>query len=365
METVRVQLGDRSYDVVVYFDLLSDLPEMLRDRDLGRANVAVITSPIVGGYYYETVHDALADAGAENVARFDVPDGECNKSLEMFCDAVSWLAGFAPDPSIEPVVLTLGGGVVGDLGGFAAACFRRGVPYVQVPTTLLAAVDSSVGGKTAVNLPEGKNLVGAFYQPRLVCLDLETFSTLPLREIRAGMGEVIKYGVALDADLFHYLEESMDDLMDLDEGTLMKVVTACVQLKADVVARDELDRSGVRICLNFGHTLGHAIETACGGSLSHGECVSLGMMAAVSMSVDTGICDSEVPERLEVLLERAELPVHYEGLHVDDVLDIMQHDKKFVSGRNRFVLLTDVGEWTEETDVPASVVRKAAESVLA
>jgi 3-dehydroquinate synthase len=235
---------------------------------------------------------------------------------------------------------------------------------VQVPTTLLAAVDSSVGGKTAVNLPEGKNLVGAFYQPRLVYVDLGTFRTLPEREIRSGLGEVIKYGACLDADLFHFLEESIEDLGALDPGALMRVVPTCVTLKADVVRRDERDREHVRICLNFGHTLGHAVEKAAAGRLTHGEAVAVGMVAAARMSVECGLCSPDVAERLEQLILRAGLPAHADGLDLDRALAFMAHDKKFVTGRNRFVLLTDIGEWVEREGVPADVVRSAAESVL-
>ncbi|KPK63647.1 MAG: hypothetical protein AMK73_05005, partial [Planctomycetes bacterium SM23_32] len=239
-----------------------------------------------------------------------------------------------------------------------------GVPYVQAPTTLLAAVDSSVGGKTAVNLPEGKNLVGAFYQPRLVFMDLGTLRTLGAREVRSGVAEVIKYGAILDADLFQFLEGAIEDVVGLDPGALMRVVPTCVQLKADVVREDERDRAGVRICLNFGHTLGHAIEKAADGRLTHGEAVAVGMAAAAALSVECGLCDPEVGDRLKELIVRAGLPTRAAGLDVDEVLDFMAHDKKFTTGRNRFVLLSDVGQWVEEEGVPTDLVRRvAAEAV--
>jgi 3-dehydroquinate synthase len=364
METVHVELGARSYEVLVDFDFLSDLGETLRKRKLARDNVAVFTSPTIGEHYYETVEDGLLDAGIEHVGRWDIPDGEDNKTLDSFVHAVRWLAQFAPDPSIKPLVVTLGGGVVGDLGGFAAACFRRGVDFVQAPTTLLAAVDSSVGGKTAVNLPEGKNLVGAFHQPRLVFADLGTLRTLPEREILSGVAEIIKHGAALDADLFQYLEESIEDVVGLDPAALLRVVPTNIALKAEVVSRDEREQGGVRICLNFGHTLGHAMERAARGELTHGEAVAVGMIAAARMSVELDLCADEVLTRLEDLIGRAGLPVRAAGLDVDDVMDYMAHDKKFVTGANRFILLTDIGQWISREGVDEELVRDAALEVL-
>jgi 3-dehydroquinate synthase len=365
METVHVELGKRSYDVLMDFDFLADLGEVLKHRGLARASVAVFTSPTIGGHYFEILDEGLREARVEHIGRFDVPDGEESKDLDNFCRAVRWLARFSPDPSVEPLAIALGGGVVGDLAGFAAACFRRGVPYVQAPTTLVAAVDSSVGGKTAVNLPEGKNLVGAFYQPRLVYMDLGTLKTLPKREVRSGVAEIIKYGAILDADLFLFLEHAIEDVIGLDAGALMRVVPTCVQLKADVVGRDERDQGGVRICLNFGHTVGHAIEKSAEGRLTHGESVAVGMLAATGIAVKSGLCPPEVLDRLEGLIVRAELPNCADGLDPERVLAFMAHDKKFVTGRNRFVLPTDIGQWVEQEGVPADLVREVLRPLLA
>jgi 3-dehydroquinate synthase len=364
METVHVELGARGYDVLVDFDWLSGLGETLTKRKLARNNVAVFTSPAIGELYYETVEEGLLDTGIEHVGRWDIPDGEDNKTLENFVSAVRWLAQFAPDPAIKPLVVTLGGGVVGDLGGFAAACFRRGVDFVQAPTTLLAAVDSSVGGKTAVNLPEGKNLVGAFYQPRLVYMDLGTLRTLPEREVLSGVAEIIKHGAALDAGLFQYLEESIEEVVGLEPAALLRIVPANVALKAEVVSRDEREQGGVRICLNFGHTLGHAIEKASQGELAHGEAVAVGMVAAARMSVALDLCSEDVLSRLEGLIARAGLPAKASGLDIDDVMDYMAHDKKFTSGSNVFILLTDIGQWVSREGVDEGLVRDVALGAL-
>ncbi len=364
MSKVHIPLGERSYDILVDFGWLGELGRALRERNIGHDTLAVVTSPRVGGYYYERLAAGLREAGFDHVGRWDLPDGEENKNLENFAAAVRWLADFAPDASVRPAVVALGGGVVGDLAGFAAAAFRRGVPYVQVPTTLLSAVDSSVGGKTAVNLPQGKNLVGAFYQPRLVFMDLDALKTLEARELRSGAAEVIKYGAALDAELFEFLEESVEDLLRLERGALMRVVPACIELKAEVVRRDERDDRHVRICLNFGHTLGHAIERAADGRLRHGEAVAVGMVAAALISARLELCPSAVVERLRALIRRAGLPDRVEGLDVERVLDLMRHDKKFITGENRFVLLTETGRWIERTGVPEAVIHRAAREVI-
>jgi 3-dehydroquinate synthase len=364
METVHVELGGRSYDVLVGCEMLDGLGPELKRRGLARDNVAVFTSPTIGAHYYDTVARSLTEAGVANVGRHDIPDGEANKDLDHFCGAVRWLAQFTPDPSVKPVVVTLGGGVVGDLGGFAAAAFRRGVDFVQVPTTLLAAVDSSVGGKTAVNLPEGKNLVGAFHQPRLVYADVATLRTLAWREVLSGLAEVIKHGAALDAELFAVLEERVEDAADLDPDLLVRLVPWNVRIKAEVVRQDEREERGVRVCLNFGHTLGHAIEKAADGGLTH-EAVAVGMMAAARLSVECGLCSPEVRERIGNVIARAGLPIKAPGLDVARVMGFMAHDKKFVTGRNRFVLLTGIGRWTEREGVPADMVRAAADEVLA
>lgn len=364
MATLKVELGERSYDILIAFDMLPDIGAALEACRLAGGNLAVMTSPTVGALYYEQVAEGLEKVRPAAVGRHDIPDGEENKNPDNLVRAVRWLAEFAPDPSMEPVVLALGGGVVGDLAGFAAASFRRGVPYVQVPTTLLSAVDSSVGGKTAVNLPQGKNLVGAFYQPRLVYIDLATLGTLPAREVRSGVSEIIKYGAILDAEMFVYLEDAVEALSALDRDALMRVVPRCLELKADVVQRDERDRAHVRVCLNFGHTLGHAIEKA-GGELNHGECVAIGMIAAARMSAELGLCGPEVGDRIERLIVRAGLPTQARGVELDRVMACLKHDKKFVTGKNRFVLLTEIGHWTEREDIDAELIRSAARAALA
>lgn len=366
MEKVPVQSGSRPYDILIDCGWLQALGSTLGEYGLLKDNVAVFTSPRIGGLYFEAVQSSLQAAGASRIGRHDIPDGEQNKNFENYGRAVAWLAEFAPRPEIEPLVVNLGGGLVGDLGGFAAATFRRGVPSVQAPTTLLAAVDSSVGGKTAINLPQGKNLLGTFCQPFLVFMDLHVLETLDPREVRSGMAEVIKYGAALDAALFDNVEANLDRLMALDRDVLPGVVRECCRLKADVVGRDEFDKAHVRVCLNFGHTVGHAVETACGYRLTHGECVAIGMGAAAELSARLGLLDRGDADRLRTLVERAGLPTECRelGLSPEAVLEAMRHDKKFVTGSNRFVLLTAIGRWTEREGVPGDLVREAVEQAV-
>lgn len=363
MQTVRIELGERSYDVLIGFSTLPGLGAAMAERGLAGRNVAVVTSPRIGSIYYDDLVKALGEAEPETTARYDIPDGEDHKTLDYFCRTVGWLARFADNPASKPVVIALGGGVVGDLAGFAAASYRRGVPYVQVPTTLLAAVDSSVGGKTAVNMSEGKNLCGAFHQPRLVYVDLATLSTLDPREVRSGLSEVIKYGAILDEDLFGYIEETARVLVKLDPEALMRVVSRCVELKAQIVRNDERE-SGERVSLNFGHTLGHCIEKAAAGRYTHGASVAIGMVAAARISQELGLCDETVVGRICTVLATVGLPTAARNLALENVMSYLAHDKKFVTGRNRFVLLEGIGRWTEREGVPEDVVRQAARSVL-
>ncbi len=317
METIHVPLGKRAYDVLIGFDCLADLGPTLRERDLAQDNIAVFTSAPIAEHYYGPVEEGLRGAGFKHVRLCEVPDGEEAKSLENFVAAVRWLAGFAPDPSVRPLVVTLGGGVIGDLGGFAAACYRRGVPYVQAPTTLLAAVDSSIGGKTAVNLPEGKNLVGAIYQPGLVFMDLATLKTLPERDIRSGLAEVIKYGAILDAGALP-LPGRVHRRADRARQGRPHVRRADVCATEGGHRRQRRDGPGARARLPELRPH-HRPRHREGGrrTADHGECVAVGMVAAARISVWTGLCEEEVLDRLTALLHRAGLPTHAKRIAPD------------------------------------------------
>ena len=368
METVKVHLGtrscDRSYDILIGHSL-ADLGQTLRQRGMA-ADVMVFTSPRIGNLYYARLEAGLREAGFFRIGRHDIPDGEKNKNTAEWEKAINALATFSPSPDSVPLVINLGGGVVGDLGGFAAASFRRGVPYVQVPTTLLADVDCGVGGKVGVNFGQVKNLIGTYYQPKLVFVDLTLLKTLTDREIRSGIAEVIKYGTVCRKELFEYLEENIERLISLDMRMVLRIVRDCYSIKAKIVEEeeDEHDDSGVRIVLNFGHTIGHALEIPAGYEMTHGEAVSIGMVAATEIAIQQGVCEETLLERLKNLLTRAGLPLDAKQFNIplDVVMDTMRHDKKFVHGTNHFVLPVACGQWCEREGIPETLVRGVVEA---
>ena len=340
-ETVRVELGARSYDVVVGLDLLDTLGTRL--ATLGFAGrCGLVTSERVGALYRARVERALALAGFTPVV-VQIPDGEEHKTLATLGRIFDALL----QAGIErrTALVALGGGVVGDVTGFAAASLLRGLPIVQVPTTLLAQVDAAIGGKTAVDHPVGKNLIGAFHQPCLVLADVGVLGTLPRRELLAGLAEVVKYGVIGDAALFAGLERDPDAVLTGDPERLVAVVAACARQKAAVVAADEREERGERAVLNFGHTVGHALEAVTSyGRYLHGEAVAIGMVAAARVSAGLGLCDATTVGRIGGLLARLGLPVAVPAdVPVAALAAAMRADKKSADGRIRFVAVEQVG----------------------
>ncbi|MBI3782356.1 MAG: 3-dehydroquinate synthase [Deltaproteobacteria bacterium] len=337
---MTVELGDRSYPIVIGSGVLDELGQRLK-QVLSPRGCAVVTNPTVAKIYLARTLRSLREAGFAPLT-IEVPDGEEHKSLASLKLIYDRLATAKIERS-SPLI-ALGGGVIGDLTGFAAATYLRGVPYVQVPTTLLAQVDSSVGGKTGVDLPAGKNLVGAFYQPRLVVADIGTILTLPRREVVAGLVEVIKYGVILDAELFLLLENEIERILDLDLSRLQELVRRCCAIKADVVRRDERE-ADFRSILNFGHTLGHAVETLTGYKrYLHGEAVAVGMAFAAKLSRVRNLCSVDTERRIVGLLQRTGLDVAVPaGLEVADIAAAVGGDKKVENGRVKFVCVEEIG----------------------
>ncbi|MCX8156392.1 MAG: 3-dehydroquinate synthase [Verrucomicrobiae bacterium] len=364
MHTVNVPLGERSYPILVGAGHLPALGEACRRWHLSGPRCAIITDDHVGPLYGATVANSLQQAGFAPEL-ISIPAGEASKNLQWVEHCYHQLA--AARVERKSFIIALGGGVVGDLAGFVAATYLRGIPLVQVPTSLLAQVDSSVGGKVGINLPAGKNLVGAFYQPRLVVCDVETLRTLPPRELRAGMAEVIKYGAIYDADLFTRLEREVNDLMALDLKRWEPLIARCCAIKAEVVAQDETE-SGLRAILNFGHTVGHAIEAVAGyGHYLHGEAIAIGMVAEAWLSQQhTGLPAAEA-QRLRRLLAAAGLPVHYAPGEVpwEKLLQAMQLDKKVSQGQIKFVLLFALGRAVWGQPVSPEQIRQAMEATAA
>jgi 3-dehydroquinate synthase len=356
MPTVHVNLGPRSYDIEIGSGNLASAVTFC-DAEADDAHAVLITDTNVGPLYEQPVIDALEEAGAE-VASIEVEAGESSK------DPVNaeglWEDLLDAGADRKTVVVALGGGVVGDLAGFVAATFARGLRFVQIPTTLLAQVDSSVGGKVGINLPGGKNMVGAFWQPRGVTIDVDVLKSLPDREYRAGLAEVVKYGVIQDADFFAYLEGNVASVNDREPGVLTQIVERCCRLKADVVEKDEREETGLRSILNYGHTFGHAFEAATDyEKLLHGEGVAIGMMCAARLAEQLGRIDAAFVERQRLLLESFHLPLDVPELEHDELIELMYRDKKVERGKLRFVLPTRLGHVELVRDVEIADIRTA------
>ncbi|GBC81689.1 3-dehydroquinate synthase [bacterium HR10] len=351
---VRVSLDERSYDIVIGEEVLARAGELVRAA-LGEApRLALISNARVFGLYGAKLRSGLRRAGF-SVSVHLIGDGERYKTVRTVERLYEELADQHLDRA--SAIIALGGGVVGDVAGFVAATFLRGIAYVQIPTTLLAAIDSSVGGKTGVNLPQGKNLVGAFHQPRLVLADVSTLRTLPRRELAAGLCEALKYGVIRDAALFDWIVERVEALKAGEAAALVPVIRRCCEIKADVVRRDERE-SGLRRILNFGHTFGHALEAVTGyRRLKHGEAVGYGMIMAARLAVRLGLLSSEEAERLRRAVIACGRFPSIADLDPEAVLAAMRHDKKARAGRLTFVLPVRIGRVTVREDVPPSLVR--------
>jgi 3-dehydroquinate synthase len=348
IQTVRIEMGERSYDILIGESLLGNPATYAQ---LPKANTdMIVTNNVVAPLYAKTLHDALAGQ-YRRVLQVTLPDGEAYKdwqTLNLIFDAL-----LENGCDRKTVLFALGGGVIGDMTGFAASAYMRGVPFVQVPTTLLSQVDSSVGGKTAINHPIGKNMIGAFYQPALVVSDISTFSTLPARELSAGLAEVIKHGVIADWAYFEWLEANMDKLLQRDMPAMTHAVRVSCEIKARVVSADEREgASGIRATLNFGHTFGHAIEAGLGfGVWLHGEAVGCGMVMASRLSQSLGYVDAAFVERVTKLLVRAGLPVvGPASISPEEYLHHMSVDKKADGGQIKFVLI----DWPGHAKVQAA-----------
>lgn len=367
-DQVRVALGERSYDIVIGAGLLPQIaakvePWLTKRYGAGTRRVAAVLTDRNAAGHAEAVTKSLA-AADWTCSTIVLEPGETSKSLAVMASLYDRLVEMKADR--RTVVFAVGGGVIGDAAGFAAATYNRGLPFVQVPTTLLADVDSSVGGKVGVNHPQAKNLIGAFHQPLGVVIDTDALATLPDREFRSGLAEVVKYGVILDAEFFDYLESHRDAIARREPAALRHVIARSCRLKADVVEQDEYETTGLRAVLNYGHTFGHAFEALCGyGQLLHGEAVSIGMVYASRLAERLGRIDAAATARQVGLLEGLGLPSALPAgvsLQTDDVLDRMKLDKKAAGGRMRFILPTRIGHVELVDNVPEADVRAVLES---
>ncbi|MFH0925418.1 MAG: 3-dehydroquinate synthase [bacterium] len=379
MKQVRVELGERSYNIYISADSLPKIGEVIKEHGL-KGKICIITNPTVSKLYKETIVESLEKEALESYV-IEIPDGESYKNLKYAEKLYDKLIEYKFDR--KSVILALGGGVIGDLAGFVAATYMRGIAYIQVPTTLLAQVDSSVGGKVAVNHPQGKNMIGAFYQPKFVFTDISTIKTLPKRELISGLAEVIKYGVIADADFFTYLEENMPKILNLDCNYLSYLIEISCGIKAQVVAQDEQE-FGLRAILNYGHTIGHALETVTNYQrFKHGEAVGLGMIYAAKISHYLNLCDKEVVDRHYSLIKAAGLsddindsstkqPLivnnekrrtkNKKRVFIDEVISTLYLDKKVHYGKLRFILTERIGSVIIANNVTNCIIRKALEN---
>ena len=359
MKTINVDLGERSYPIYIGEDILSDAA--LIKKHISSKQILIVSNEAIAPIYLEKIEKHLENLDYEVLI---LPDGEIYKSLDSFNEVISRL--MEKKFSRTCLLIALGGGVIGDLTGFVAACYQRGVKFIQIPTTLLAQVDSSVGGKTAVNHPLGKNMIGAFHQPSAVYADTTVLSTLPEREYSAGLAEVIKYGIIRDIEFFEWLEQNLSQLMQREAEALSYAIERSCINKAEVVAEDERE-SGIRAILNLGHTFGHAIETALSykGWL-HGEAVGCGMVMAADLSCRLGLINQEKVDRIRAIIEQAKLPVSvHRDVTLDQMLENMKVDKKSRDGTLYLILLNDIGEAIVTADYTEEALRQTINHFLA
>jgi len=357
---IRVTAHSGAYEIHCRWGALDDLGALMRDAGL-RGSAFIVTDDAVGPLYADRAVASLRAAGFET-GIFTFPAGEQSKSLATVATAYDWLLDRRAERS--SAVVALGGGVAGDLAGFVAATYLRGVPFVQAPTSLLAMVDASIGGKVGVDHPRGKNLIGAFYPPALVVQDTSLLASLPPRSLHEGFAEVIKHGLIMDPPMLDVLERDAARLLAVEPELMTEIVARNAALKADVVSEDERE-GGRRMILNYGHTIGHAIEAACGyRGILHGEAISAGMMAAAGIGLRIGVTPAAVGERQSRLFERYGLPLGHSGLDVDAVVAATAHDKKVAGKRVRWVLLEDYGRPVVRDDVPDAVVREVVREIL-
>jgi len=353
MKKVKLRLGNNSYLIHIGSGILMQTGQRLKENGF-TGSLVIITNPVVKGLYGDTLKQNLTNEGFR-ATTLQVPDGEEQKSLEVAGRLYNELTNSFAERTTP--ILALGGGVIGDLAGFVAATYLRGVPLIQIPTTLLAQVDSSIGGKVAVDHEQLKNRIGTFYQPRLVIADIATLKTLDTKTLSDGLAEVIKYGVIRDKGLLTYIEDNLDKIKSLDDGTLEEIVFRSAKIKAEIVEKDEKDL-GLRAILNYGHTVGHAIESASGFKVEHGTAVAIGMLAAAKISNRMGILNKNELLRLNSLIERAGLPTKMPNFEVEEIIQAIKHDKKVLRGKVRFILPKSLGSVFITDEVNLSVVRQ-------
>ena len=358
MKRISIKLDNkRAYDILIGRNNLDAVGTRLKAMNAGES-IFIITDSKVGGLYVERLTGIFRKAGFHDIGLAEFTAGEKNKNVKTYVDLMTRLTRFDAGLNKHITLVVLGGGVPGDVGGFVAATFNRGIDYVQIPTTLLANVDSGIGGKVGIDFNNIKNKVGSFYQPKLVFVDLSLLKTLSSGEIRSGLAEVVKYGVIADPSLFEYVEGHVKDILALNLDVVEPIVEKSYRIKAGIVEQDEKDTRGIRMVLNYGHTIGHAVESAAGFKYSHGESVSIGMVCVNDIACEIGIFSQSEAERIERLLSKIGLPVKIANGKLADIIRFLKHDKKSISGANRFVLPVRIGKTEIKSEIPPELVKK-------
>ena len=361
MKTLRVKLKEKSYDIIIAASILKNCGSILRKLKIG-GSAFIITNSTIASKYARLLQGTLKKNNIDSLVNL-VPDTEKSKSFQSAAKLIKKLSDF--DQHKQVFIIALGGGVVGDLSGFVASIYKRGIPYIQIPTSLLAQVDSAIGGKTAIDLSKGKNLVGAFYQPRLVLSDVSLLKSLPKAQLCAGLAEVIKYGVIKDAKLFTFIEKNLPRIRKRELTTLESVVISCSRIKAEIVSKDEFEKQGLRTILNFGHTIGHALEAASGyQGYSHGQAVGLGMIVAAKISLCMGLSKVKTVNRIRALIKTAGLPVKIKNAKLARIITAHYSDKKFCGKKNRFVLVEKIGKVKVVENIPLEIIEKSLLELL-
>jgi len=362
MHNLAVKLGKRSYSIKIGNGILAKTGAYLSLLGIGK-NSVIITNPKIKRLYVNILKKSLIK---EDITAhiLTVPDSESSKSYKILSDLINSVAKL--DKGERPFIMAFGGGVIGDLAGFVAAVYRRGVPLIQIPTTLVAQVDSSIGGKVAIDLPIAKNLVGAFHQPKIVISDISLLKTLPEREVMCGLSEIIKYSIISSRRFFDFISRNITSLKKLQNKTLKYAIRRCCLIKSKIVSMDEKDTKGVRAILNYGHTIGHAIEAASRyrGAYNHGEAIAIGMVAAANIANKMGMLKSKDLMDIKNVINKAGLPIHVQGLKSSKILEAISHDKKFIHGINRFILPARIGKvWVVE-NIPQRFVLEAIKEAV-
>jgi len=357
MKKIRVNLGKNSYDILICSNELNKLGPCLKRLDVGK-DAIIVTNVSLKKLFGNKIEKLLVASGFD--VRFKmVPDGEKAKSEKECLKLLNSISKF--DALRRVFIIALGGGVIGDLAGFTASVYKRGIPYIQIPTTLLSQVDSAIGGKTAIDLSAGKNLVGAFYQPKLVFTDILFLKSLPEKELISGLAEIIKYGIIKSPDLFSFIEKNYTKILRYDKKCLQHVVHKCSLIKAGIVEKDEMDNKNVRVVLNLGHTIGHAIEAATNyrKSYNHGQAVALGILSSIYIARKMGLLTEPSSRRIKNVIKNTGLPIKLKNVNLKNILSAQSHDKKFIHGKNRFVLPVRIGKVVVKENIPEALIKES------